>query len=81
MEPLIHHLYDNQLELPLPDQIIFQKPHLEAQLQQPLNIYSVWLSIASPAFQATHLNTNEELDDDVSTKPPESLSDNHDPLH
>jgi hypothetical protein len=32
MEPLIRHLYAHQLELPVPDQIMFQKP-LEAQLQ------------------------------------------------
>jgi hypothetical protein len=39
----------------------------------------MWLSVASPAFHAAYLDTDEEPDGDVSIKPPESLFDDHQP--
>jgi hypothetical protein len=78
IKPLIRQLYARKHELLRHDQIMFRKP-LETRLQQPLSVLSVWLSVATPAFRSARLDTDDEIDDDVSTEPPESVIDDHEP--
>jgi hypothetical protein len=78
IEPLISALYSRQLEIPLADQIMFRKP-LNERLRQPLSVLNVWLSVATPAFHAARLDTDNESDDEISIEPPEYLFEDHEP--
>jgi hypothetical protein len=78
IEPLIRQLYARQHELPAYDQAMFLKP-LETRLQQPLSVLSVWLSVATPAFQAARIDPDDSSVDDDSTEPPASCYDDHEP--
>jgi hypothetical protein len=76
MDPLIRHLYACQHKLPHYNRLMFHKP-LEDRLKLPVSVLSVWLRLATPAFRADRLDTDDETVDDVSTEPPESLFHDH----
>jgi hypothetical protein len=78
IESLIRNLYARQLELPIPDQVMLCKP-LASRLRQPLSVLYVWLSVATPAFHAAQLDTDEESEDKVSIEPPAFLFEDHKP--